>query len=301
MKTIKKTLIMLLSLLTLVVFASCSSSPSKETSSEVKKEESKEANTEKSSIELIKEKGIIKIGIFTDKPPFGYTDEKGNPKGFEIDLAKRIAKDLLGDESKLELVPVEPANRIPFLQSDKVDLILANMTVTDERKKVVDFTNPYLKVAIQIVSKKNTNIKELEDLNGKKLILTKGTTADIYFTKKISEGLKVEALKFDNVTESFQALKDGRGDAYVNDNLLLFGWAGKNPDFQVLSTKLEDPSPIAPAVKKGNKELLDWVNKELESFEKDKFLESLFDLHLKDAFKGNVKNPSDVIVVGGKL
>ncbi len=295
MKLFKKSILAILTLaLSLTVFASCAKKEDKETSA-------KPETTQKSYIETIKQNGKIKIGIFTDKPPFGFTDEKGNPKGFEIDLAKRFAKDLLGDESKVELVPVEPANRIPYLQSNKVDLILANMTVTDERKEVVDFTNPYLKVAIQIVANKNTTLKSIDDLKGKKLVLTKGTTADIFFTKKISEGLNVETLKFDNVTESFQALKDGRGDAYVNDNLLLFGWAAKNPTFKVLNTKLEEPSPIAPAVKKGNKELLDWVNKELESLSKEKYLEKLYDLHLKDAFKGNVENPNDVIVQNNKL
>lgn len=295
MKSFKKSILAILTLaLSLTVFASCAKKEDKETSA-------KPETTQKSYIETIKQNGKIKIGIFTDKPPFGFTDEKGNPKGFEIDLAKRFAKDLLGDESKVELIPVEPANRIPYLQSNKVDLILANMTVTDERKEVVDFTNPYLKVAIQIVANKNTTLKSIDDLKGKKLVLTKGTTADIFFTKKISEGLNVETLKFDNVTESFQALKDGRGDAYVNDNLLLFGWAAKNPTFKVLNTKLEEPSPIAPAVKKGNKELLDWVNKELESLSKEKYLEKLYDLHLKDAFKGNVENPNDVIVQNNKL
>lgn len=299
MNLFKKSFLILLSLLLSIgILASCSKPATKETST---KDTTNTTKSEKSSIELIKEKGVFKVGIFTDKPPFGYTDEKGNPKGFEVDLAKKFTKDLLGDESKLELVPVEPANRIPFLQSNKVDLILTNMTVTDERKEVVDFTNPYLKVAIQIVAKKNSTIKSIEDLNGKKVILTKGTTADIYFAKKIAEGLKVETIKFDNVTESFQALKDGRGDAYVNDNLLLFGWAGKNPEFKVLDVKLEEPSPIAPAVKKGNTELLNWVNDELKSLSNEKYLEKIYYSHLKAAFNGNVKDIYDVIVKDGQL
>ena len=264
----------------------------------------KEANTTSTTdsndsavIKKIKEKGKITIGVFTDKPPFGYVDKDGKNTGFEIALSKRFAKDMLGDESKIEFVPVEPASRIPFLQSDKVDLIMANMTVTDERKNVVDFTNPIVKVAIQIMAPDNSNIKSVDDLKGKKVIITKGTTADIFFTKKHPD---IELLKFESVTESFQALKDGRGVAYVNDNLLLFDIAKKNPGYHVVDSQLEEPSPIAPAIKKGNTELLDWVNKELETLGGEKFLGKLYDEYLKESFGTNVKDPNSVIVEGGK-
>ncbi len=119
-------------------------------------------------------------------------------------MAKRFAKDLLGDESKVKFVPVEAASRIPYLQSDKVDFVLANMTATDERKKVVDFTNPHLKVAVQVLVKDGSPIQSVKDLEGKKVIVTKGTTADIYLTKNMKN---VELIKFDKNTEALQALK----------------------------------------------------------------------------------------------
>ncbi|KNF08111.1 ABC transporter glutamine-binding protein GlnH [Gottschalkia purinilytica] len=280
------------------VLAGCgqskSSSNEKQQSQEVSKDSSKEKSNE---IQKIKDRGKILIGIFTDKPPFGYVDENGKNDGFEVALSKRFAKDLLGDESKLEFVPLEPENRIPFLQSDKVDLIMANMTVTDERKQVVDFTNPHLKVAIQILAKDNSKITSVDDLKGKKVIVTKGTTADIYFTKNHPD---IELIKFTKVTESFQALKDDRGDVYVNDNLLLFDFVKDNKGFKVLDIRLEEPSPIAPAVKKGNKELKEWVNQELSKLGEEKYLHKLYDEYLKESFGDNVKNPTDVIVEGGK-
>lgn len=92
------------------------------------------AQAEDGSLAKIKARDKLIVGVFTDKPPFGYVDEKGNYVGFDTDLGRRFAKDLLGDENKVEFVAVEPASRIPFLQSDKVDLILANMTVTPERR-----------------------------------------------------------------------------------------------------------------------------------------------------------------------
>ncbi|HFK1474396.1 TPA: transporter substrate-binding domain-containing protein [Bacillus paranthracis] len=264
---------------------------------------SNEKKTEKTSakqsgkIEEIKERGELVVAVFTDKPPFGYVDKDGKNVGFEIDMAKRFAKDLLGDESKVKFVPVEAASRIPYLQSDKVDFVLANMTATDERKKVVDFTNPHLKVAVQVLVKDGSPIQSVKDLEGKKVIVTKGTTADIYLTKNMKN---VELIKFDKNTEALQALKDGRADAYAQDNLVLLSWANKNPGFHLLKDKLGGDDLIAIAVKKGNKEVHDWVNKELEKLGKENFLHTLYDKHLKEEFGPQI-SPESVITEGGKV
>ncbi|CUB10594.1 ABC transporter glutamine-binding protein GlnH precursor [Bacillus cereus] len=264
---------------------------------------SNEKKTEKTSakpsgkIEQIKERGELVVAVFTDKPPFGYVDKDGKNIGFEIDMAKRFAKDLLGDESKVKFVPVEAASRIPYLQSDKVDFVLANMTATNERKKVVDFTNPHLKVAVQVLVKDGSPIQSVKDLEGKKVIVTKGTTADIYLTKNMKN---VELIKFDKNTEALQALKDGRADAYAQDNLVLLSWANKNPGFHLLKDKLGGDDLIAIAVKKGNKEVHDWVNKELEKLGKENFLHTLYDKHLKEEFGPQI-SPESVITEGGKV
>ncbi|MFC9774652.1 transporter substrate-binding domain-containing protein [Paenibacillus chitinolyticus] len=249
------------------------------------------------SIGKIKDRGKLIVGVFTDKPPFGFTDDKGNKIGFDSDLAKRFAKDLLGDESKIEFVTVEPASRIPFLQSDKVDLIVANMTVTDERKEAVDFTNPTMKVATQVLVSEKSGLKTLADLKGKKIIVTKGTTADLFLTKNRPD---VELVKYERNTESLQALKDGRGDGYAQDNFVLFAWSRQNPGFTLIPEKLEKEAPIAPAVKKGNTELRDWVNKELETLGQEKFLLKLYNTYVKEEL-GASTDPNDVITEGGKL
>ncbi|CAM2868097.1 transporter substrate-binding domain-containing protein [Paenibacillus sediminis] len=249
------------------------------------------------SLDAIKKRGKLIVGVFSDKPPFGFTDEKGNYIGFDNDLAKRFAKDLLGDESKVEFVPVEPASRIPYLQSDKVDLILANMTVTDARKEQVDFTNPTMKVATQVLVSDKSGIKTLDDLKGKKIIVTKGTTADIYLTEHRKD---VELIKYDKNTESLQALKDGRGDGYAQDNFILISWAKDNPGFHLIDEKLEKEAPIAPAVKKGNTELRDWVNKELQTLGKEHYLIELYNKYVKDAL-GADTDPYEVITEDGKI
>ena len=164
------------------------------------------------TLDEIREGGSIVIGVFSDKKPFGYVDENGEYQGYDVYLARRLAEDL-GVE--LELVSVDAPNRVEYLQSAKVDVILANFTVTAERAEVVDFALPYMKVALGVVSPDDALITDVAQLRGKTLIVSKGTTAETYFTENEPE---VELLKFDTYTEAYNALLDGRGDALSTDN-----------------------------------------------------------------------------------
>lgn len=249
-----------------------------------------------SYLEKIKARDKLIVGVFTDKPPFGFVNEAGRYVGFDTDIGRQFAKDLLGDENKVEFVAVEPASRIPFLQSDKVDLILANMTVTPERKEAVEFTNPNLKVAVQALVPQSSSVKNLDDLASRTTIVTTGTTADIWLTKNHPDW---KLLKFEKNSESLQALTNGRGDAYAQDNLVLFSWAKQNPGYRVLEQTLGAEAPIAPAVKKGNIELRDWVNAELAKLGEDKYLLKLYDQYVRKELSDDTK-PESVIVEGGK-
>ncbi|TBU77928.1 glutamine ABC transporter substrate-binding protein [Pseudomonas daroniae] len=255
-----------------------------------------EAAPSDSYLEKIKARDKLIVGVFSDKPPFGFVNEQGEYVGFDTDIAKRFAKDLLGDEKKVEFVVVEPASRIPFLQSDKVDLILANMTVTPERAEAVDFTNPNLRVAVQALVADGSDVQKLDDLADKTTIVTTGTTADIWLTRNHPEW---KLLKFEKNSESLQALANGRGDAYAQDNLVLFSWAKQNPGYRVLAETLGDEAPIAPAVKKGNSELRDWVNDELAKLGEEKFLLSLYDQYVRPELAEGT-DPEAIIVEGGK-
>lgn len=245
----------------------------------------------------IKERGYVRIGVFSDKPPFGYVDKNGKNQGYDIYFAKRIAKDLLGDESKIKFELVEAASRVEFLVADKVDIILANFTHTKERARVVDFALPYMKVSLGIVSPEGKVIKNINELKGKKLIVNKGTTADAYFTKKHPD---IELLKYDQNTETFGALLDKRGAALAHDNALLFAWAKENPGFTVGIESLGDVDAIAPAVKKGNKALLEWINNEIIELGKENFFHKAYDATLKPIY-GDSVNPESLVVEGGKL
>ncbi|EKP4838989.1 cysteine ABC transporter substrate-binding protein [Campylobacter upsaliensis] len=249
------------------------------------------------SIERIKNAGVVKIGVFGDKPPFGYVDEKGANQGYDIIFAKRIAKELLGDENKVEFVLVEAANRVEFLKSNKVDIILANFTQTPERAEQVDFALPYMKVALGVVVPEDSEIKSVEDLKDKTLILNKGTTADAYFTKNYAD---IKTLKFDQNTETFAALMDKRGDALAHDNTLLFAWVKERPDYKVVIKELGNQDVIAPAVKKGDKELKEFIDNLIISLAAEQFFHKAYDESLKAHFGADIK-ADNVVIEGGKL
>lgn len=286
MKKIKRIIpLVMITVLALGVLAGCNSASINTGASEAK-----------SSIAEIKDRGTIKIGVFSDKNPFGYVDENGKNQGFDVYIARRFAKDLLGDESKAEFVLVDAASRVAYLESNKVDIIMANFTVTDERKQKVDFANPYMKVSLGVVSPDSAPITSIDQLKGKKAIIAKGTTAETYLTKNYPD---IEQLKFEQYTEIFEALKDGRGAAIVNDNTEVIAWAKQNPGFTVGVPSLGGQDTIAPAVKKGNKELLDWINNELTALGKENFIHKAYDATLADVYGEDYKE--SLVIEGGKI
>jgi polar amino acid transport system substrate-binding protein len=247
------------------------------------------------TLDEIKKSGKIKIGVFSDKNPFGYVDENGKVQGYDVYFAKRIAKDLLGSEDAVDFVYVEAASRVEYLKSAKVDITLANFTVTDERKEQVDFALPYMKVALGIVSPQKAEITDVNQLKGKKLIVVKGTTAETYFSKNYPD---VTLVKFDEYQEAYDALLDGRGDAFSTDNTEVLAWAKQNKGFVVGVESLGDIDTIAPAVQKGNTELLNWLNNEIKTLAKEKFFHKDFDETLKSVY-GDSIDPENLVVEGG--
>ena len=248
--------------------------------------------TATNSIEQIKKNGVVRIGVFSDKPPFGYLDTQPKNQFFDIKISKHVAKDLLGDENKVQFVLTEAANRVEYLKANKVDIIFANFTVTPERQEVVDFAKPYLKVSLGVVSPKAKPITDLAQLKGQTLLVNKGTTADSFFSKSHPE---IKLQKYEQNTETFDALKDGRGVALAHDNLLVLAWAKENPNYTVGITSLGQHDLIAPAVKKGDKALLDWLNQDLEKLSKAGVIQQAYEKTLKPVY-GDSINPKDLLV-----
>lgn len=245
------------------------------------------------SVEEIKQSGLIKIGVFSDKAPFGYVDENGQYQGYDVYFARRIAKDL---GVRVEFTALDPASRVEYAKSGKVDIVLANFTVTKERAQQVDFALPYMKVALGVVSPQNALIKSLDDLKGKTLIITKGTTAETFFSKH----KQIKLLKFDQYAQAYNALLDGRGDAFSTDNTEVLAWSKANKGFEVGIASLGEIDTIAPAVKKGNKSLLEWLNNEIIELGKEQFFHKNYDETLRSIY-GQSSNADDLVVEGGKI
>ena len=245
------------------------------------------------TLDEIKESGKLVIGLFSDKKPFGYVDEFGEYQGYDVYLARRLAEDL-----NVELVPVslDAPNRIEFLQSFKVDIVLANFTYTEERAAQVDFALPYMKVALGVVSPDSALITEPEQLNGKTLIVSKGTTAETFFEKNYPE---VKLAKYDSYTEAYIALLDGRGDALSTDNTEVLAWAIENPGFSVGIESLGSLDTINPAVSKGNETLLTWINEEIVKLGAENFFHADYEATLRETYGENADADS-LVVEGGK-
>ena len=246
------------------------------------------------TLDDIKSSGSLKIGVFSDKNPFGYIDNNGEYQGYDVYFAKRLAEDL---GTSLELVSVEAANRVEFLETGKVDIILANFTVTAERAEKVDFALPYMKVALGVVSPDSAVITSAEELNGKNLIVVKGTTAETYFTDNYPD---VNLVKFDEYNEAYSALQDGRGDAFSTDNTEVLAWAMQNPGFTVGVETLGSIDTIAPAVTKGNETLLNWINDEIKNLAGESFFHADYDATLASVY-GDAVDKENLVVEGGAL
>jgi len=244
------------------------------------------------TLEEIKSSGKIEIGVFSDKKPFGYVDENGDYQGYDVYLGNRIAKDL-GVE--VEYVSVEAASRVEYLVTAKVDIILANFTVTAERAEQVDFALPYMKVALGVVSPDSALITAPDQLNGKTLIVSKGTTAETYFTENYPD---VKLLKFDQYSEAYNALLDGRGDALSTDNTEVLAWAIENKGFSVGVETLGSLDTIAPAVQKGNTELLNWINDEIVALADEQFFHADYEETLAPVY-GDAASADNLVVEGG--
>lgn len=273
------------------VFAGCGKSDNANTTADA-------GQTAKArTLDEIKKDGKIKIGVFSDKNPFGYVDENGDVQGYDVYFAKRIAKDLLGSEDAVEFVYVEAASRVEYLQSAKADIILANFTVTDERSEQVDFASPYMKVALGVVSPDGALITDVNQLKDKTLIVVKGTTAETYFAENYPD---IKLLKFDEYQEAYDALADGRGDAFSTDNTEVLAWALQNKGFTVGIDSIGNEDTIAPAVQKGNTDLLNWINDEITSLADEQFFHADFEKTLKPVY-GDSIDPEKLVVEGGKL
>ncbi len=243
------------------------------------------------TLDEIKEAGSINIGVFSDKSPFGYVDENGKYQGYDVYLAERLGQDLGVD---INYVSTEAASRIEYLQTGKVDIILANFTVTEERAQEVDFALPYMNVALGVVSPDDAVITSLDDVkDGEQVIVISGTTAETYLAKEYPN---IALQKYDTYAEAKTAFENRNGVAWANDNTEVIAFSLENEGYTVGIPSLGSADTIAPAVSKGNETLLNWINDEIVALGNENFFHADYEATLLDTYG---KDYEDTLVVEG--
>jgi len=218
----------------------------------------------------IKAKGTLVVGTKADYRPFGFLDPSGKIVGFEPDLAADIAKRL---DVKLELVPVVASNRIQFLQQGKIDLMIATMSDTPERRKIVDIVDPnYYGSGTNVLAKKSDGIKTWEQLKGKKVCLIQGA----FYNKELQEKYGVEGVAFPGTSEALTALRNGNCLAYAYDDTQIVGEMQK-PEWKDYEMPLNSilVVPWGVAVKQGEKAFGEFVSKTVVDWHKTGFIHQL--------------------------
>ena len=290
---IKKLLAVAVAGILTVGLVACGSSNSDSAKSDAAAGGSDSASGTYRTLDEIKEDGTINIGVFSDKNPFGYVDENGEYQGYDVYFANRLAKDL---GVKVNFVSTEAANRIEYLQTGKVDVILANFTVTEERAKEVDFALPYMNVSIGVVSREDNVIKSLDNWNkDDSIIVISGTTAETYLTENYPD---IPLQKFDSYATAKEAFQNGTSVAWANDNTEVIAFSLHNKGYVVGIPSTGNADTIAPAVTKGNKELLDWINSEIETLGQENFFHKDYEETLVDTY--GTEYEDSLVVEGGK-
>jgi YaeC family lipoprotein len=243
------------------------------------------------TLDEIKESGTINIGVFSDKSPFGYVDENGEYQGYDVYFANRIGADLGVD---INYVSTEAASRIEYLKTGKVDIVLANFTVTEERAQEVDFALPYMNVALGVVSHDDHVITDLSQIkDDEQVIVISGTTAETYLEKNNPE---IKLQKFDTYAAAKSAFENGTGVAWANDNTEVIAFAIENDGYKVGIDSLGSQDTIAPAVTKGNTSLLNWLNDEIKALGNENFFHADYEATLVDTYGLDYE---DTLVVEG--
>lgn len=214
----------------------------------------------------IKKAGVLRVAAFDGNPPFGFVDPKSRQiVGLDVDYAQEFAKRL---GVKLQLVPTNPANRVPLLVSGKVDLVLANFTITEERAKQVNFSVPYFASGTQFLAPKGT-LASAEQLSSLRIAVDKGTTNEIVLREKYPQATLVA---FDDTPFAFTALRNGNVQALAQDGPKLVGLLGTIKDAKERA-KWEVPAFtisndfIGVGIPKDEVALTDWVNTTLKELE----------------------------------
>lgn len=229
------------------------------------------------TLQKVIEKGVVRVGVLPDYPPWGYRGSKGEFEGYDVDIAKKLAEAL---EVKLEILPLEAPARVPSLVSGKVDVVIACITPTNVRAKVVDFTIPYAAAGlVPMVKAGNTEIKSYKDLAGKEVAVVRGGTPDQFTLKAVPT---VKLVRFDTIADAYSAFKSGKVNIFVEEDSFVYLEALKNPELKAVGEPFSREL-ISFAVKKNDQDWLNYLNNFLTNLrftgENDELFKKWFGAH----------------------
>lgn len=219
-------------------------------------------------------------GVKYDTNLFGLMDVASREvQGFDIDIAKAITEEILGEEGQATFVEVTSKTRIPLLKNGNIDAIIATMTITEDRKKQVDFSDVYFNAGQSLLVKKGSHIGSIEDLTSEDTVLAvKGSTS----TDNIRElAPQANILELENYAECFTALQAGQGDAMTTDNAILLGMASENNDYELVGGTFTN-EPYGIAINKGQEDFVNAVNDAIATMVADGTYGEIFDKWFPD-------------------
>ena len=231
------------------------------------------------ALEAVKARGTLVVGVRQDFPPLGYLDDNGKNAGFEVDLARYMARQLLGDEGRLRVTPVSAGNRITALISGSVDLLIAAMTVMEDRATVLAFSDPYFLSGTLLLVPRNSPIQGMPDVKGRRVAVLEGSIQEGGIAPVYPEAIRV---KFWTVSEAVAALQAGKVDAFAEDDVLVLALARQYPDLAAVGKPFR-PHPYAVAMPKGDGELRAWVNDQLQKAKADGTYDTLWNRYFGEA------------------
>ncbi len=236
------------------------------------------------TLEAVKARGMLIVGVRWDFPPLGYLDGTGKPTGFEVDLARYLARQLLGDEGKLRLVPVSAGDRLTAILSGSADLLIAAVTATEDRAAVFALSDPYFLSGTLLLVPRNSSIQDVRDLTGKRVAVVEGSIQEGGLEPAVREPAVRGTIrvKFWSVAAAVTALRAGQVDALAEDDIVILTLAKQYPDLAAVGKPFR-PHPYAIAMHKENPDLLAWVNEQLRQAKTDGTLDTLWNRYFGDA------------------
>jgi len=222
------------------------------------------------TLDRIAKSGVVKVAVPQDFPPFGSVGPDMKPMGYDIDTAALVAKEL---GAKLELVPVTSANRIPYLSTGKVDLVISSLGKSAEREKAIDFSTAYAPFFNGVFAPEDMAVKSAADLAGKTVGVTRGAIEDLELTKIAPPSANIHRYEDNNGTIS--AFLSGQVEVVATGNVVAAAIVAKNPPRKPTLKFLIKNSPCYIGIAKGEAALLEKVNAIIAAAKKDGALSAI--------------------------